>query len=58
MRDFDLALAPDDPYEAEVPDPFGGDAEAYRLTFDLVASAVNGLTQCLAQSLDVPARQS
>lgn len=57
LRSFDPELQPDDLWKAEVPDPFGGDAAAYQLTFDLVLAAVNGLTQCLAQFLDVPAPQ-
>jgi low molecular weight protein-tyrosine phosphatase len=50
--DFDAAH---DPYDGQVPDPYGGPAEGYALALDLVQAAVRGLAAQLAALLDVPA---
>jgi protein-tyrosine phosphatase len=55
LRWFDPALRPDDPYDGEVPDPFGGGPEGYALAYGLVVAAVRGLTGRLAEFLDVAA---
>ncbi len=44
-----------DPYQGEVPDPYGGQPGDYALALDLVQAAVRGLTGRLAELLDVPA---
>jgi protein-tyrosine phosphatase len=49
----DLATA--DPYDGEVPDPYGGEAENYALALDLVQAAARGLAAALAGLLEVPA---
>ena len=49
----DLATA--DPYDGEVPDPYGGEAENYALALDLVQAAARGLAAALAGFLEVPA---
>jgi protein-tyrosine phosphatase len=49
----DLAAA--DPYDGEVPDPYGGEAEDYALALDLVQAAARGLAAALAGFLEVPA---
>src|SRR5215468_6986070 len=55
LRTFDPGLPPDDPYQGEVPDPFGGSAEDYALAFDLVLAATTGLAEELAALPGVPA---
>src|SRR5215472_15305871 len=54
LRSFDPGLPPDDPYQGEVPDPFGGSAEDYALAFDLVLAATTGLAEELAALPGVP----
>src|ERR1035441_7496117 len=49
------ALAGADPYDGEVPDPYGGAAEDYALALDLVQAAARGLAAALAAFLEVPA---
>lgn len=49
------ALAGADPYDGEVPDPYGGAAEDYALALDLVQAAARGLAAALAGFLEVPA---
>jgi protein-tyrosine phosphatase len=56
LRSFDPALAADDPYDAEVPDPYGAPQEYYALALDLVLAAARGLAAQLAELLD-PAAQ-
>ena len=56
LRSFDPALAKDDPYEGEVPDPYGAPQEYYALALDLVLAGARGLTGQLADLLD-PATQ-
>lgn len=55
LRSFDPALRPDDPYQGEVPDPFGGGPDGYALAFGLVLAAVKGLASRLGEFLDVTA---
>jgi len=55
LRWFDPALAADDPYQGEVPDPYGGPPEGYALAFELVHAAAAGLTERLARALGLPA---
>lgn len=54
FRSFDPAVPTGarDPYRGEVPDPYGGPPERYRLALDLVLPAARGLTARLAQVLD------
>ena len=52
LRSFDPALARDDPYEAEVPDPYGAPQEYYALALDLVQAGARGLARQLAELLD------
>jgi protein-tyrosine-phosphatase len=52
LRSFDPALARDDPYDGEVPDPYGAPQEYYALAFDLVLAGARGLTRHLAELLD------
>jgi protein-tyrosine phosphatase len=54
LRTFDPELKPDDPYQGEVPDPFGGSADDYALAFDLVLAAATGLAGQLAALPDAP----
>jgi protein-tyrosine phosphatase len=61
FRSFDPVLASgglaaDDPYNGEVPDPYGGNAGDYALALDLVQAAARGLAAALAGFLEVPAR--
>jgi low molecular weight protein-tyrosine phosphatase len=55
LRWFDPALTGDDPYQGDVPDPYGGGPEGYALAFELVLAAVAGLTERLARALGLPA---
>ena len=60
LRSFDPALAvrgADDPYQGQVPDPYGGPPDDYAAAFDLVQAAVRGLTGQLAGRLEVPAAE-
>ena len=57
FRSFDPALASDDRYDGQVPDPYGGAAEDYAAAFDLVQAAVHGLTGQLAGLLGAPAAE-
>ncbi len=57
LRSFDPALAShdgDDPYQGQVPDPYGGPAEDYAAAFGLVQAAVRGLAGQLAVLLGAP----
>ena len=54
FRSFDPELAGDDPFDGQVPDPYGGPPEDYAAAFDLVQSAVRGLTSQLAGLLEAP----
>jgi protein-tyrosine-phosphatase len=56
LRSFDPALASDDPYEGEVPDPYGAPQEYYALAFDLVLAGARGLARQLAELLDAAAQ--
>ena len=56
LRSFDPALAADDPYEGQVPDPYGAPQEYYALALDLVQAGARGLARQLAELLD-PAAQ-
>ena len=56
LRSFDPALAGDDPYDGEGPDPYGAPQEYYALALDLVLAAARGLAAQLAELLD-PAAQ-
>ena len=49
------ALAEADPFDAEVPDPYGGQAGDYALALDLVQAAARGLAAALAGLLEIPA---
>jgi protein-tyrosine phosphatase len=55
FRSFDPALAapgqPDDPYQGQVPDPYGGPPDDYAVALDLVLAAVHGLAAQLAAQL-------
>jgi protein-tyrosine phosphatase len=55
FRSFDPGLAADDPYNGEVPDPYGGGTEDYALALDLVQAAARGLAAALTELLEVPA---
>jgi protein-tyrosine phosphatase len=55
FRSFDPGLTAADPYDGEVPDPYGGAPEDYALAFDLVQAAARGLAAALAAFLEVPA---
>ncbi len=58
FRSFDPGLASgDDPYQGQVPDPYGGPPEDYALALDLVQAAVRGLAGQLAALLDAPAAE-
>jgi protein-tyrosine phosphatase len=60
LRSFDPALAArdaDDPYQGQVPDPYGGPPDDYAAAFDLVQAAVRGLTGQLAGLLEAPAAE-
>ena len=52
LRSFDPALARDDPYDGEVPDPYGAPQEYYALALDLVVAGARGLARQLAELLD------
>ena len=52
LRSFDPALARDDPYEGEVPDPYGAPQEYYALALDMVQAGARGLARQLAELLD------
>jgi protein-tyrosine phosphatase len=52
LRSFDPALAGDDPYDGEVPDPYGAPQEYYALALDLVLAGARGLARQLAELLD------
>jgi protein-tyrosine-phosphatase len=52
LRSFDPSLAQDDPYDGEVPDPYGAPQEYYALALDLVLAGARGLAQQLAELLD------
>ena len=52
LRSFDPALARDDPYSGDVPDPYGAPDDVPR-TFDLIQPAVAGLAGLLARALPV-----
>jgi len=56
LRSFDPALARDDPYDGEVPDPYGAPQEYYALALDLVLAGARGLAAQLAELLDVTAQ--
>ena len=51
LRSFDPALADDDPFGGEVPDPYGGHPGEYARAFDLIDAAAKGLAQQLAEFL-------
>ena len=51
LRSFDPALATDDPWEGEVPDPYGAAQEYYALALDLVQAGARGLASQLAELL-------
>ena len=57
LRAFDPALAADDPYEGEVPDPYGAPQEYYVLALDLVLAGARGLAGQLAELLGAPAQR-
>lgn len=52
LRSFDPALAKDDPYDSEVPDPYGAPQEYYALALDMVLAGARGLARQLAELLD------
>jgi protein-tyrosine-phosphatase len=52
LRSFDPALASDDVYDGEVPDPYGAPQEYYALALDLVLAGARGLARQLAELLD------
>ena len=52
---FDPALAGDDPWNGEVPDPYGAPQEYYALALDLVLAGARGLASQLAELLGQPA---
>jgi protein-tyrosine phosphatase len=56
LRSFDPALASDDPYDGEVPDPYGAPQEYFALALDLVQAGARGLAVQLAELLDVTAQ--
>jgi len=56
LRSFDPALAEDDPWEGEVPDPYGAPQEYYALALDLVLAGARGLASQLAERLGEPAQ--
>lgn len=43
LRDFDPACTDDDPWNGEVPDPWSGGDDGFRLVFDLIDAACRGL---------------
>ena len=61
FRSFDPGLANPvlageaDPYDGQVPDPYGGPAQDYARALDLVQAAARGLAAALAGRLEVPA---
>jgi protein-tyrosine phosphatase len=57
FRSFDPARvqSADDPYDGEIPDPYGGKADDYALALDLVQAAARGFTPWLAEFLGIPA---
>jgi protein-tyrosine phosphatase len=52
LRSFDPELARDDPYDGEVPDPYGAPHEYYALALDMVLAGARGLARQLAELLD------
>jgi protein-tyrosine phosphatase len=56
LRSFDPALAAGDPYEGDVPDPYGAPQEYYAIALDLVLAGARGLAAQLAELLDVTAQ--
>lgn len=48
LRSFDPALAQQDAYHGEVPDPYGGSPDDFELAFDLVRDGARGLAARLA----------
>jgi protein-tyrosine phosphatase len=57
LRSFDPALAWDDPYGGDVPDPYGAAQEYYALALDLVLAGARGLAAQLAELLGMPAQR-
>jgi protein-tyrosine phosphatase len=56
LRSFDPALAGDDPWDGEVPDPYDAPQEYYTLALDLVLAGARGLASQLAELLGEPAQ--
>jgi low molecular weight protein-tyrosine phosphatase len=56
FRSFDPGLSLNDPYRAEVPDPYGGTPEEFAVVFDLIHAAARGVAARLAEVLATPGR--
>jgi len=51
LREFDPALAPDDRWGGEVPDPWAGGPEGFVVVFDLIEAACRGLLDHVRREL-------
>jgi protein-tyrosine phosphatase len=52
LRSFDPGLTEDDPFDGDVPDPYGGEPGEYTRAFGLIHAAAKGLAGRLAEFLD------
>jgi len=51
LRSFDPGLTEDDPFDGDVPDPYGGEPGEYAQAFELIYAAAKGLAGRLAEFL-------
>ena len=51
LRSFDPGLTEDDPFDGDVPDPYGGEPGEYTRAFGLIHAAATGLAGRLAEFL-------
>jgi protein-tyrosine phosphatase len=51
LRSFDPGLTEDDPFDGDVPDPYGGEPGEYAQAFELIHAAAKGLAGRLAEFL-------
>jgi len=51
LRSFDPGLTDDDPFDGDVPDPYGGQPGEYARAFELIHAAAQGLAGQLAEFL-------
>jgi low molecular weight protein-tyrosine phosphatase len=55
LRSFDPALAEEDAYRGDVPDPYGGSPDDFELAFRLIRDGARGLAGQLAELPGLPA---